>query len=97
MSPIIERLLRVRTDLVSQIEEMETGQIKVLHLLDGGTSDEDCTRDQVAILWSYLNEVDTLIHDVSEVQGMAATPLTAGALPAGGFAQESLGERLRAG
>ena len=86
MSPIIERLLRVRTELVSQIEEMETGQIKVLHLLDGGTSDEDCTRDQIALLWSYLNEVDTLIHDVSEVQHVAAPPLRTGAAPSAGVA-----------
>lgn len=65
MSASIDRLLRLRTDIETQVEELASGRIKVLLLLGGGSWDEDCSREQQAVLQSYLVEIDAILAEQS--------------------------------
>lgn len=61
----VERLNGVRQRLNTQLKGLESGQVKVLHLLDGGSTDEDNTREHVEQLQRCIRDID-LILQVSE-------------------------------
>jgi len=78
MLEVVQRLIRARQTLSVQLRALESGEVKVLTLLDGGSSDEDTTGE-------YLQQVRTCLHDIDlaladkgqsrrELRGFDATP-----------------------
>ena len=63
MSYSLERLLRLRSDLEAQVEDLESGRVKVLRLYDGGSSDEDCSKEQLEILYGHLDEIEVILRE----------------------------------
>jgi hypothetical protein len=63
MSYSLERLLRLRSDLEAQVEDLESGRVKVLRLYDGGSSDEDCSKEQLETLCGHLNEIEVILRE----------------------------------
>jgi hypothetical protein len=63
MSHSLERLLRLRSDLEAQVEDLESGRVKVLRLYDGGSSDEDCSKEQLETLYGHLDEIEVILRE----------------------------------
>ena len=63
MSYSLERLLRLRSDLEAQVEDLESGRVKVLRLYDGGSSDEDCSKEQLETLYGHLDEIEVILRE----------------------------------
>jgi hypothetical protein len=59
----LERLLHLRSDIEAQVEDLESGRVKVLQLYNGGSSDEDCSREHLAILRSHLKEIEAILSE----------------------------------
>jgi hypothetical protein len=63
MSYSLERLLRLQSDLEAQVEDLESGRVKVLRLYDGGSSDEDCSEEQLETLYGHLDEIEVILRE----------------------------------
>jgi len=63
MSYSLERLLRLQSDLEAQVEDLESGRVKVLRLYDGGSSDEDCSKEQLETLYGHLDEIEVILRE----------------------------------
>jgi hypothetical protein len=61
MSHSLERLRRLRSEIEAQAEDLERGRVKVLRLYNGGSSDEDCSGEHLAIWHAHLNEIDAIL------------------------------------
>ena len=68
MSYSLERLLRLRSDIEAQVEDLESGRVKVLRLYNGGSSDEECSGEQLAISHGHLKEIHVMLSE-SCIQG----------------------------
>jgi hypothetical protein len=71
MLPFIQRLTRLRRQLSMQLQGLESGEVKVLVLLDGGRSDEDDTAHHIQELRACLRDIDIAIHEAGGIQQTA--------------------------
>jgi len=72
MLHLIQRLTRLRRKLSAQLQGLESGEVKVLILLDGGRSDEDDTRRQIQELRACLRDIDVALHEAGGIQATVA-------------------------
>ncbi len=63
MTYSLERLLCLRSDIQAQVEDLESGRVKVLRLYEGGSSDEDCSKEQLEILYGHLNDIAVILRE----------------------------------
>jgi hypothetical protein len=80
MSNLLEHLLRLRLDIEAQIEGLESGQVKVLRLYNGGSSDEDCSEEHLAILYSHRSEIDAILRENWARSSLRFEPAASGAI-----------------
>ena len=73
MLPLVQHLARLRHKLSVQLEGLESGEVKVLVLLEGGRSDEDDTRHQIQELRACLEDVDAALHQAGGTQATVAS------------------------
>jgi len=64
MSVIVKQLIRLRRTLSGQLEDLESGEVKVLVLIDGGRTDEDATHERIEQLQSCLRIIDTALEQI---------------------------------
>lgn len=70
--PLAQHLTRVRRKLSAQLQGLESGEVKVLILLEGGRSDEDDTRHQIQELRACLQDIDLALHAAVRIQQSTA-------------------------
>jgi hypothetical protein len=68
----LERLNGLRKRLSSQLKGLKSGEVKVLRLLDGGSTDEDNTREHVEQLQLCIREIDLLLLESARATGLSA-------------------------
>jgi hypothetical protein len=81
MSYSLDGLLRLRSDIEGQVEDLESGRVKVLRLHDGGSSDEDCSVEQLAILQAYLREIEVILSESCIRSNSQLEPGASNAMP----------------
>ena len=69
--------MRARRTLSLQLRALESGEVKVLTLLDGGSSDEDSTGEYMQQVRACLHDIDLALSEKVQSQrgppGFAAT------------------------
>lgn len=58
---IVERLIRLCTDLQGQITELESGFFRVIFVTDNPPTRIDCTLEQVGLLRQGVDEIATVL------------------------------------
>ncbi|MBV9316115.1 MAG: hypothetical protein JOZ34_01520 [Gammaproteobacteria bacterium] len=81
MLTFIQRLTSLRRRLSTQLQALESGEVKVLLLLDGGATDEDDTARHIEELHACLRDIDRALDEAGVTQ-KAAAALTSGYLSA---------------
>jgi len=77
MSAVVQCLIRVRRTLSLQLRALESGEVKVLTLLDGGRSDEDSTGDYIQQVRASLDDIDLALRQMrSDAHGVLGSPPT---------------------
>jgi hypothetical protein len=79
MLTFIQRLTSLRRRLNTQLQGLESGEVKVLRLLDGGATDEDDTARHLEELQACLRDIDSALHEAGVTQ-KAVAALTSGYL-----------------
>jgi hypothetical protein len=63
MPYVFEQLLKLRSGVEAQVEDLESGRVKVLRLYNGGSTDEDCSREHLATLHCHLYAIDAMLSE----------------------------------
>jgi aconitase A len=71
MSNITGQLTHLARVLRSHLKQLESGETKVLRLVDGGSTDVDDTEIHIAQLRACLQDVTLIAEEVVETQGMS--------------------------
>jgi len=78
MLEVVQRLIRARQTLSVQLRALESGEVKVLTLLDGGSSDEDTTGEYLQQVRACLHDIDLALEEKGQsrraLHGFDATP-----------------------
>jgi hypothetical protein len=69
---ILERLNGLRERLRAQLKGLESGEVKVLRLLDGGSTDEDDTREHVEQLQLCISEIDLILLESARATSLSS-------------------------
>jgi hypothetical protein len=81
MSDITQQLALLSGTLRRQLKRLESGEMKVLTLLDGGSSDVDSTESHMAQLRTCLQGICVIAEEIEQTRGvsLAIAPLLRGA------------------
>lgn len=71
MSDIAKQLAQLSSTLRSQLRRLESGEVKVLRLVDGGRSDVDATSSHVTQLRSCLRGICLIAEEIEQTRGMS--------------------------
>jgi hypothetical protein len=55
--------------------------VKVLRLYEGGSSDEDCSKEQLEILYWHLNDIEVILHESCIRGNSPLEPRASNAMP----------------
>jgi flagellar biosynthesis/type III secretory pathway chaperone len=77
MSEITQQLAQLSTVLRAQLRRLESGEMKVLQLLEGGSRDMDATTSHAAQLRACLRGVYAIAEEIEQTRGvsLAIAPL----------------------
>jgi hypothetical protein len=62
LDSVADVLMRLRADTEDQIRLLASGIFRITFVSKDGMPDTDCTTDQIQLLRSYLEELDTAIN-----------------------------------
>jgi hypothetical protein len=62
LDSVVDVLVRLRADTEDQIRLLASGIFRISFVSRDGVADTDCTTDQIQLLRSYLEELDTAIN-----------------------------------
>jgi hypothetical protein len=71
MNDVTRQLISLSHTLRSQLKRLEAGEMKVLLLLDGGSSDIDNTSHQIAQLRTCLQSLSLIAEEIVGTRGIS--------------------------